>query len=363
MKHGLETLRWCGDCDGLLELIDQRLLPGRIEYLQCRTPQTLFEAIQTLAVRGAPAIGVAAAYGVCLGLKDLPNSATIGQAIEQARKTADFLAASRPTAVNLFCALERMKKTASDFIAANPYTATPESLKHALLDEAKIIEKQDKQMCLAIGQNGLPFIPDGGTVLTHCNAGALATAGIGTALAPMYLAHDQGKKFTVYVDETRPLLQGSRLTAWELTQAGIDAVLICDNMAAGLMKAGKINAVFVGADRIAANGDTANKIGTLGLSILCRHFNIPFYVAAPTSTFDLSIPDGSHIPIEQRNIREITHLAGNSIAPDKIKAYNPAFDVTDRCNIATIITDRGVIENPDEDKIRRHLKNIRVQQI
>jgi methylthioribose-1-phosphate isomerase len=210
-------------------------------------------------------------------------------------------------------------------------------------------------MCLAIGQNGLPLIPDGGAVLTHCNAGALATAGIGTALAPMYLAHNQGKKFTVYVDETRPLLQGARLTAWELTQAGIEAVLICDNMAAGLMKAGKINAVFVGADRIAANGDTANKIGTLGLSILCRHFNIPFYVAAPTSTFDLSIRDGAHIPIEQRNTGEITQIAGKLIAPDKIGAYNPAFDVTDAADISAIITDRGVIEHPDTEKIRHVL--------
>jgi methylthioribose-1-phosphate isomerase len=362
MKSGLETLRWCGNWDGLLELIDQRLLPGRLEYLQCRTPQTLFEAIQTLAVRGAPAIGVAAAYGVCLGLKELPGRASVGQAVEQARKIADYLAASRPTAVNLFWALERMKKAAADFFAANP-GATAETLKQALLAEAQTIEKQDKQMCLAIGQHGQSFIPDGGAVLTHCNAGALATAGIGTALAPMYLAFDQGKRFIVYVDETRPLFQGARLTAWELTQAGIDTVLICDNMAAGLMKAGKIDAVFVGADRIAANGDTANKIGTLGLSILCKHFNIPFYVAAPASTFDLSIPDGSHIPIELRNIQEITQLAGNSIAPENIKAYNPAFDVTDRRDIAAIITDRGVIQDPDENKIRQCLKNIRIQQI
>jgi methylthioribose-1-phosphate isomerase len=361
MKSRLETLRWSGDCDGLLELIDQRILPQRLEYLKCRNPQMLFEAIVTLAVRGAPAIGVAAAYGVCLGLRDLPDQTPVQQANELARKTADYLAASRPTAVNLFWALGRMKKTA-EYIMANP-GATTESLKQALLAEAKTIENQDKQMCLAIGKNGQPFIPDGGAVLTHCNAGALATAGIGTALAPMYLAHSQGKKFTVYVDETRPLLQGARLTAWELTQAGISAVLICDNMAASLMKAGKINAVFVGADRIAANGDTANKIGTLGLSLLCRHFNIPFYVAAPSSTFDLSIPDGSHVPIEQRNTNEIAQFAGIAIAPDKIKAYNPAFDVTDRRDITAIITDRGVIESPDEDKIRRHLKNIRVQQV
>jgi methylthioribose-1-phosphate isomerase len=353
MKSRLETLRWNGDCDGLLELIDQRLLPGRLEYLKCQDPQTLFEAIVTLAVRGAPAIGVAAAYGVCLGLRDMPDHTPAQQAGQQARKIAEYLATSRPTAVNLFWALERMKKTA-EYTAANP-GATTKTLKQALLAEAKTIENEDKQMCLAIGQNGLPFIPDSGAVLTHCNAGALATAGIGTALAPMYLAHNQGKKFTVYVDETRPLLQGARLTAWELTQSGIEAVLICDNMAAGLMKTGKIKGVFVGADRIAANGDTANKIGTLGLSILCRHFNIPFYVAAPASTFDLSIPDGSHIPIEQRNIMEITHIAGTPIAPGKIGVYNPAFDVTDAADITAIITNRGVIEHPNTEKIRRVL--------
>jgi methylthioribose-1-phosphate isomerase len=354
MNPGFKTLQWIGDYDGLLELIDQRLLPQRLEYLKCQGPQMLFEAIQTLAVRGAPAIGVAAAYGVCLGLRDLPDQTPIRQAVEQVEKTVDYLAASRPTAVNLFWALERMKKTAVEYVAANPIAAT-KTLKQALLAEAKTIENEDKKMCLAIGQNGLPFIPDSGAVLTHCNAGALATAGIGTALAPMYLAHSQGKKFTVYVDETRPLLQGARLTAWELTQAGIPAILVCDNMAASLMKAGKIDAVFVGADRIAANGDTANKIGTLGLSVLCRHFNIPLYVAAPSSTFDLSIPDGSHIPIEQRNMQEVIQFAGIPITPDKIGAYNPAFDVTDAGDITAIITEHGVIYNPSEDNIRRCL--------
>jgi methylthioribose-1-phosphate isomerase len=360
MKSGLETLRWIGDCDGVLELIDQRLLPGKLEYLQCQNPKILFEAIRTLAVRGAPAIGVSAAYGVCLGLRDIPDTAIIEQALEQAQKTADYLAKSRPTAVNLFWALERMKKNATNFTKTNR-AATAKALKQILLAEARTIDNEDKRMCLAIAQHGEALIPNGGAILTHCNAGALATAGIGTALAPMYLAHSQGKRFSVYVDETRPLLQGARLTAWELTQAGIDAILICDNMAAGLMKAGKIHAAIVGADRIAANGDTANKIGTLGVSILCKHFDIPFYVAAPASTFDLSIPDGSHIPIEQRNIQEITCLAGNSIAPDKIKAYNPAFDVTGRENITAIITDRGVIEHPDETKIRQHLDKNRIE--
>lgn len=354
MNIGFETLRWIGDCNGVLELIDQRLLPQRVEYLKCENPQTLFEAIQTLAVRGAPATGVAAAYGVCLGLRDFFDRASIRQAVEQVEKTTAYLTTSRPTAVNLFWALGRMKKAAGQFAADNP-NATIKTLKQFLLSEAKTIENEDKQMCLAIGRNGQPLIPDGGTVLTHCNAGALATAGIGTALSPMYLAHQQGKKFTVYVDETRPLLQGARLTAWELTQAGISAVLICDNMAASLMKAGKINAVFTGADRIAANGDTANKIGTLALSILCRHFRIPFYVAAPSSTFDLSIPDGSHIPIEQRQANEVRGFAGQTAAPANIIVYNPAFDVTDAKDITAIITERGVIHNPSADNIRRCL--------
>jgi methylthioribose-1-phosphate isomerase len=354
MNIGFETLRWVDGCDGALELMDQRLLPGRMEYLRCEDPQTLFEAIVTLAVRGAPAIGVAAAYGVCLGLRNLPDNSPLLQAMAQAEKTAGYLATSRPTAVNLFWALERMKKTAGRFAAGNP-DATAGKLKQILLAEARAIENEDKQMCLAIGRNGLSLVPDGKAILTHCNAGALATAGIGTALAPVYLAHNQGKKFTVYVDETRPLLQGARLTAWELTRAGIPAVLECDNMAASLMKAGKIAAVFVGADRIAANGDTANKIGTLGLSILCRRFNVPFYVAAPSSTFDLSIPDGSHIPIEQRKPDEVRGFAGQPASPENIAVYNPAFDVTDAGDITAIITERGVIEKPDTDNIRRYL--------
>jgi methylthioribose-1-phosphate isomerase len=354
MNLGFETLRWIGGCDGMLELIDQRLLPQRMEYLRCEDPQTLFEAIVTLAVRGAPAIGVAAAYGICLGLRQLPGDAPLRQALEDVEKTAGYLAASRPTAVNLFWALERMKKTAARFAADKP-AAEAGILRQILLNEARVIENEDKEMCLAIGRNGQSLIPDGKAILTHCNAGALATAGIGTALAPMYLAHQQGKKFTVYVDETRPLLQGARLTAWELTRAGISAVLICDNMAAGLMKAGKIAAVFVGADRIAANGDTANKIGTLGLSILCRRFSVPFYVAAPSSTFDLSIPDGSHIPIEQRKGDEVRGFAGQTTSPENIAVYNPAFDVTDAGDITAIITERGIIPSPGGDNIRRGL--------
>ncbi|MHC4882020.1 MAG: S-methyl-5-thioribose-1-phosphate isomerase [Planctomycetota bacterium] len=345
----IEALRWTGETDGRLELIDQRLLPGRCEYLRCETPQQLFEAIVTLAVRGAPAIGVAAAYGVCLAVRSLTGG-TLTEALEIVRSACDDLAASRPTAVNLFWALERMKKTAENVITGNPGCSV-DVFKQALLDEAHAICTEDKAMCDAIGRNGMDLIPDGGAVLTHCNAGALATAGIGTALAPMYLAYKNGKRFRVYVDETRPLLQGARLTAWELTQAGIEAVLICDNMAASLMQTGKVNAIMTGADRIAANGDTANKIGTLGLSILAKHYGIPFYIAAPSSTFDFSIENGSQIPIEQRNADEVSAFGLRQTAPENMNIYNPAFDVTPAKNITAIITEKGAIDRPDREKI------------
>ena len=351
----IETLRWAGETAGWLELIDQRFLPERCEYLCCQTPQQLFEAIRTLAVRGAPAIGVAAAFGVCLGIRPF-TVGTLAEAFEIVRKSCEYLAASRPTAVNLFWALDRMKKTASDFIAANS-DATVETFKRTLLDQARAICDEDKRMCQAIGRNGEALIPDSGAVLTHCNAGALATTGIGTALAPMYLAHEKGKQFRVYVDETRPLLQGARLTAWELTQAGIEAVLICDNMAASLMQAGKVNAIITGADRIAANGDSANKIGTLGLSILAKHYGVPFYIAAPSSTFDFSIENGSRIPIEQRGADEVRGFGTCKTAPENAAAFNPAFDVTPAENITAIITEKGVIKSPNAETIKGYLKS------
>ena len=347
----IETLMWTGGTDGCLELIDQRLLPGRFETLHCKTPQQLFEAIQTLAVRGAPAIGVAAAYGVCLGVQAVDS---VAKGMRQVETTCNYLAESRPTAVNLFWALERMRTAATDFLAQNP-ESTIDSLKNAILEQAHSICNEDKQMCESIGQNGQTLIPDGGAVLTHCNAGALATAGIGTALAPMYLAHKNGKRFRVYVDETRPLLQGARLTAWELTQAGIETVLICDNMAASLMQAGKINAVITGADRIAANGDTANKIGTLGVSILAKHYGVPFYIAAPSSTFDLAIESGEQIPIEQRDAEEICTFGDRPTAPDGVDVFNPAFDVTPAEHITAIITEQGIVHRPDSKKISTHL--------
>jgi methylthioribose-1-phosphate isomerase len=345
-----QTLKWQGGPDGLLELIDQRLLPGVLATLQCTAPETLFDAIVTLAVRGAPAIGVAAAYGVCLGLRSLPAAAAVSDALQNVETTCRHLASSRPTAVNLFWALDRMQKKANAIAQSNPALSL-DVFKQALLHEAQTIENEDKDMCLAIGRCGMPLIPDGGAVLTHCNAGALATAGIGTALAPMYMAHQAGKRFRVYVDETRPLLQGARLTAWELSQAGIDAVLICDNMAASLMRQGSIAAVITGADRIAANGDTANKIGTLGLSILARHYVVPFYIAAPSSTFDPSIACGSKIPIEQPNPDQVRTLGNIPIAPAGVSVYNPAFDVTPAENITAFITEKGLIRPPFDFKL------------
>lgn len=351
----IETITWVGHTDGWLELIDQRRLPADYLKLRCDTTRRLFEAIQTLAVRGAPAIGVAAAYGVCLSLRDVDAALPLSAAMETVKNTCDYLATSRPTAVNLFWALNRMQQVAETFVHENP-GASVQPFIERLLAEAQTIDAEDQQMCRAIGQHGEPLIPDGGAVLTHCNAGALATAGIGTALAPMYTAHENGKHFRVYVDETRPLLQGARLTAWELTQAGIDAVLICDNMAASVMQAGKVDAIITGADRIAANGDAANKIGTLGVSILARYYGVPFYIAAPSSTFDLSIANGTQIPIEQRSDDEVCGFGNVRTAPEKVNVFNPAFDVTEAENISAIITEKGVIESPNTEKIAASLK-------
>ena len=348
-----ETLRWVDGIDGYLEVIDQRKLPAQFEMLKCETTEQLHDAIKTLAVRGAPAIGVAAAFGICLAMQETAE-ADLSQAISHVKKSAEFLATARPTAVNLFWALDRMKTCAQKFVAEND-KASLADLRGALLSEAMAIYDEDKQMCKRIGENGQKLIKTGNGILTHCNAGALATAGQGTALSMLYEAHDKGKKFKVYVDETRPLLQGARLTMWELMQAGIDATLICDNMAAVLMKQGKIDSVLTGADRIAANGDTANKIGTYSLSILAKEHNIPFYVAAPTSTFDLSVKTGDDIPIEQRAADEVASFGGIKTAPEGADVYNPAFDVTDARNITAVITEKGVIEKPNTEKIARHL--------
>ncbi len=341
----VETIRWVGDLDGHVELVDQTLLPGEFRYARCRTLEEVREAILVLRVRGAPAIGIAAAMGLVLGVRDSPARA-FEPFLSDLHKASSRLQTSRPTAVNLFWALERMERAALE----NRGLDVGE-LKARLLREALAILEEDRQVCRAIGFNGAALLEDGDTVLTHCNAGGLATADYGTALAVLFAAKEAGKRISAYVDETRPLLQGARLTAWELQQAGIPVTLICDSVAAQVMREGRVSAVIVGADRIAANGDAANKIGTYGLSVLAREHGVAFYVAAPVSTFDLSLADGSRIPIEQRDPEEVTRWGGRRIAPDGIEVYNPAFDVTPAANITAIITERGVIHEPNTRKV------------
>ena len=349
------TLEWVGGIEGYLELTDQRKLPGEFVKLRCHNTEQVYEAIKTLAVRGAPAIGVAGAYGLVLALQVLAADEGLERAMSVAAQSAEYLAWSRPTAVNLSWALDRVVQGAKAFIAERP-KASVRDLRKSMLDQANAIYREDVEMCRRIGANGEKFVKDGAGILTHCNAGALATAGQGTALSVIFEAHRMGRKFKVYADETRPLLQGARLTAWELQQAGVDVTVVCDDMAGWLMKQGRIDAVITGADRIAANGDTANKIGTYSLSILARQHSIPFYIAAPSSTFDLSIKDGSEIPIEQRAAEEVTQIGGVQIAPEGVGVYNPAFDVTEARDISAIITERGVIEKPTAEKIAEHLQ-------
>jgi methylthioribose-1-phosphate isomerase len=359
----VQAVKWIGGVDGFLELVDQRRLPAKFVKLQCRSVEQLYRAINALAIRGAPAIGVAAAYGLVLAMQKLAASDSLKQGLAVLNRSCKYLASSRPTAVNLFWALERVQRSVETFAMAKP-KATLQQLRKVIYTEANAIYKEDVDMCRRIGQNGQRFIrrSDGGFIknglgiLTHCNAGALATAGQGTALSVIFEAHRKGKKFTVYVDETRPMLQGARLTAWELKQAGIDVVVICDNMAGWLMKQGRVNIVITGADRIAANGDVANKIGTYSLSILAGEHGIPFYVAAPSSTFDLSMKTGAEIPIEQRPAAEVIRLlhSKTQIVPAGVKVYNPAFDVTEAQYVTAIITERGVIEKPNADSISGH---------
>jgi len=346
------TVKWIGGVDGFLELIDQRRLPGKLVKLKCRDIKQLYEAIKTLTVRGAPAIGVAGAYGLVLAVQKLDTRCPMPDAVGCLRKAADYLGSSRPTAANLFWAMDRIIHAVEEVVAENPKTNL-QSLRKIVLKEARTIYQEDVEMCRRIGRNGQKFIKNGAGILTHCNAGALATAGQGTALSIMFEAHKRGKKFKVYVDETRPLLQGARLTAWELKQAKIDVVVICDNMAGWLMKQGKIGAVVTGADRIAANGDAANKIGTYSLSVLAREHGIPFYVAAPSSTFDLSIKSGDQIPIEQRAADEVRFLGKEKVTPDGVEIYNPAFDVTPAENITAIISEKGIIRQPMKEKIQQ----------
>ena len=356
----VQALKWIGGVDGLLELVDQRRLPGKFVKLQCRSIEQLYRAIRTLAVRGAPAIGVAAAYGPVLAVQKLNASDSPQRGLVVLDRSCTYLASSRPTAVNLFWALDRIRRKARQVVADQTKTRSfdIDKLRKAILAEANAIYREDVDMCRRIGQNGQKFIKDGFSILTHCNAGALATAGQGTALSVLFEAHKRRKKFRVYVDETRPMLQGARLTAWELKRAGIEVVVICDNMAGWLMKQDKINAVITGADRIAANGDVANKIGTYSLSVLAHRHGIPFYVAAPSSTFDLSIKTGAEIPIEQRPADEVIRPWGTRkrITPRGVSVYNPAFDVTEPRYITAIITERGIIENPNVESISEHFR-------
>jgi methylthioribose-1-phosphate isomerase len=339
----IPTIEWN---NGKVRLIDQTLLPNELKYIDCETVEQVWEAIKVLKVRGAPAIGIAGALGAVLGVWN-SDAKEYSEFNEQLNKITSYLATSRPTAVNLFWALDKMKATANE----NKDKDIPQ-LKNIMLAEAQNILDEDKTMCRAIGRHGATLIKDGDTILTHCNAGGLATADYGTALAVVFTAHEQGKRIKVFADETRPLLQGARLTAWELMQAGIDVTLICDNMAAQVMKEGRINCVVVGADRIAGNGDSANKIGTYGVAILAKEHKIPFYIAAPTSTLDMSLPTGDLIPIEQRKPEEITEGFGRRTAPEGVKVYNPAFDVTPARLIDGIITEKGIARKPYTESLR-----------
>jgi len=339
-----KTIEWR---EGRVRILDQRKLPQEVRYLDCRNASSVAQAIRTMAIRGAPAIGVAAAMGIALAAKRIrSNQPEIFQ--KSLEKVCDEMSQTRPTAVNLFWALDRMKRVLN-LIHADGVEKT----RGRLVEEALQIFKEDVEINKKIGENGKGLIHSGDGILTHCNAGALATGGFGTALGVIYAARDEGKQFQVFVDETRPMLQGCRLTAWELVQEKIPATLITDSMAAVLMRKGSVNLVVVGADRIAKNGDTANKIGTYGLAVLSKSHGIPFYVAAPTSTLDLSLDSGEEIPIEERDIAEVTHFRGFPIAPGGVKAFNPAFDVTPHSLIHGIITEKGIIRKPFRKNLRK----------
>lgn len=338
-KSEVKAFRWTGTT---LRILEQRDLPRKVRFHACRTHRQVADCIRRMSVRGAPAIGCAAAYGLALAAreKSFKDTADMAAHLEKARQT---LAATRPTAVNLFWALARMQKRLKKEVAPG---VLPKHVAEALAQEARAISEEDLAACRRMGELGAALLPENSVVLTHCNAGALATAGHGTALGIVRTAFAAGKIQKVLVDETRPYLQGARLTAWECAQEGIPYEVITDNMAGHLMKTEKISAVIVGADRIAANGDAANKIGTYSLAVLAKHHNIPFYVAAPTSTVDLKTPSGEAIPIEERSVKEVTEINGRSIAPQGARARHPAFDVTPHEFITAIVTEKGVVRAP-----------------
>lgn len=340
----VETIGWR---NGRIRYVDQTRLPGRLHFVRCGDIRRLWKAIKTLEIRGAPAIGIAGALGVALAAKN-SRAKDSRQFLKDIQKAARFLASSRPTAVNLFWALDRMECTAKGHRGRKI-----DDIKKILLEEALEIIDEDKTNCRAMARHGSRLVRNGDRILTHCNAGGLATADYGTALGVLFEAKKEGKKIKVYVDETRPLLQGARLTAWELLHEGIDTTLICDNMAASLMAKGEITKIFVGADRIAGNGDAANKIGTYSIAVLAKYHRIPFYVVAPISTFDFKIKSGDEIPIEERGASEVRSILGKAIAPKDVKVYNPAFDVTPNELITAIITERGVFRKPYSRVLRK----------
>ena len=342
----LPTIDWKDDA---VVMIDQRKLPAAEVYVTCRTAADVAKAIKTMVIRGAPAIGVAAAMGIALGMRRSKASGT-KQFTTEFQRLCDLMAATRPTAVNLFWAIERMKRT---FAEAAQAGASVDELKVRLESQARRIHDEDVQSCRDMGAFGADLVPAEARILTHCNAGALATAGYGTALGVIRAAAERGKKVAVLADETRPFLQGARLTAWELVKDGIDTTVITDNMAASMMRLGDVDLVVVGADRIAANGDVANKIGTYGVAVLAREHGIPFYVAAPLSTIDLETPDGGGIPIEERNDREVTHVGAARLTPEGARIRNPAFDVTPAKYVTAIITERGIAHPPFEASLSR----------
>ena len=347
----LPTIDWQND---VIIMVDQRKLPGQELYVRCTSAPEVARAIRTMVIRGAPAIGVATAMGIAIGMKRSTAKGTKQFAVEF-QKICDLMAGTRPTAVNLFWAIDRMKRVFAEGAQAGLST---EEIAARLTTEAQKIHDEDVASCKALGAFGAAIVPDGARVLTHCNAGALATAGYGSALGVVRAAVEQGKKVAVIADETRPFLQGARLTAWELLRDGINTTVITESMAGPLMRAGDVDLVVVGADRIAANGDTANKIGTYTVAVLAREHKIPFYVAAPTSTIDLSTPDGDHIPIEERAEREITHIGSSRLTPEGVRIRNPAFDVTPHRYIAGIITEKGIFEAPYIESLARALEAV-----
>ncbi|HZQ71186.1 MAG TPA: S-methyl-5-thioribose-1-phosphate isomerase [Terriglobales bacterium] len=347
----IQTLEWT---DAGVRFIDQTKLPTEEVYVNCKTYEQVADVIRNMVVRGAPAIGVAAAMGIALGMKNskADNGAELKKDFDQ---VCDVIGKTRPTAVNLFWAIRRMREK-FEYLRMRPIN----QIKQALIEEAQRMHAEDIAANQAMGRHGATLMPTSGGVLTHCNAGALATCGYGTALGVIRAAVEQGKKIHVYADETRPFLQGSRLTAWELNKDRIPTTVISDNMAGAMMKQGKIGAIVVGADRIAANGDVANKIGTYTVAVLAKEHGIPFYVAAPFSTIDMETADGSGIPIEQRNSREVTHIAGKQMVPDGVEVENPAFDVTPAKYVTAIVTERGIAKAPYGESLRKLAEEVAV---